>query len=364
MEGEIVYLFMYDFGAAFSDEQLSGLLKNQEDFSKYDFTKPTPEEISTFNVPAIFNLGDEVLKIGDSQHRFKVQASIYKFGGASIRIRYQVSDANYSQIVKLTFDKQINDFVQGTAAKARKKMESALSKVSKINASTINETYRFYYIDGDKNQILSKYRKVIAGLTIDEQNSETLSNQYVDSLIVNGFSYDENNVFFAGWESAVLVDKEYTHEHELLITEIANLQLLEMRLYHDKLTRQVNDSSRYLESFPKRGIARYFVDWRTRYLNKNLGMLYDSTRSMLNNVNDTVFGTGEWYLSRIYNTFVSAFKLNEWRSIIESDLEAVGKEREFVSDLIKFDYDVLLEYIIIILIVVEVIIEIVYFAKI
>ena len=364
MEGEIVYLFLYDFGAAFTEEQLSGILKNPEDFSKYDYTKPKPEEISTFNVPAIFNLNGETLAAGAVQHKFKVQASVYKFGGVSIRIRYQVADTNYGQIVKFTFDKQVNEFVQGIAAKSKKKVETALSKISKIGVSTANETYRFYYIDGDKSQILSKYKKTIAGLMIDEQDSESLSDQYVDSLIVSGFSYDNKNVFFAGWESAVLVDKEYAHEHELLITEIANLQLLEMRIYHDKLTKQVNDSSRYLEVFPKNGMARYFMDSGSRHLNKSLGMLYDSTRAMLNNVNDTVFGTGEWYLSRIYSTFVGAFRLGEWKDIIENDLEAVGKEREFVADLIKFDYDVLLEYIIIILIVVEVIIEVVYFAKI
>jgi len=44
MEGEIVYLFMYDAGVSFTDEQLAGLLKNQEDFSKYEYTKPNPRK--------------------------------------------------------------------------------------------------------------------------------------------------------------------------------------------------------------------------------------------------------------------------------------------------------------------------------
>ena len=37
MNSEIIYLFMYDSGVRFTEDQLSGLLKNPEDFSKYDF---------------------------------------------------------------------------------------------------------------------------------------------------------------------------------------------------------------------------------------------------------------------------------------------------------------------------------------
>jgi len=363
MEGEIVYLFMYDAGVSFTDEQLAGLLKNQEDFSKYEYTKPNPEEISTFNVPTIFNLKDETLTIGDVQHKFKVQTALYRFGGISIRIRHQVTDANYSQIVKFTFDKQISAFIQTVLAKSRKKVEGALSKIAKFDIGQMSETYRFYYIDGEKQQILGKYKKAIVGLMIDEPDAETLDDAYVDSLISKGFSYDNKNVFFAGWESAVLIDKEYAHEHELLIAEISNLQLLEMRIYHERLTKQIEASSKYLELFPKSGPGRYIRDSKVRELNKSLGTLYDSTRSIINNANDMVFGTGEWYLSRIYATFVSAFKLDEWKENIENDLDAIGKEREFVADLIKFDYDVLLEYIIILLIVIEIIVEVFYLLR-
>ena len=58
MNSEIVYLFMFDAGPRFTEEQLGGLLKNPEDFSKYEYTKPSPEEIPTFNMPSIFNTND------------------------------------------------------------------------------------------------------------------------------------------------------------------------------------------------------------------------------------------------------------------------------------------------------------------
>lgn len=87
MDGELVYLFIYSAGATFTDEQLKGLLKNQEDFSKYEYTKPAPEEMATFNVPSIFNLKGESLTLKDAKYAFKVQVSVYSLGSFSIRMR-------------------------------------------------------------------------------------------------------------------------------------------------------------------------------------------------------------------------------------------------------------------------------------
>ena len=45
MDGEVVYLFVYDVGAKFTEEQLKGLLKNPEDFS-YEYRSPPPRRSS------------------------------------------------------------------------------------------------------------------------------------------------------------------------------------------------------------------------------------------------------------------------------------------------------------------------------
>ncbi|MCL5117338.1 MAG: hypothetical protein M1124_00730, partial [Candidatus Marsarchaeota archaeon] len=164
---EIVFLFMYDTGSIFETEQLNGILKNQEDFSKYEYRKPGPEEIATFNIPLIFNLRDEIIYIDNIKYLFKVQVSLYGFGAFSIRIRHTFS-GTYEQLARLTFSKRVNEFVNTAAARAKRRVLAALGKISQIKESSLSERYRFYYIDADKNSVLRDSKKLIAGLLIDE----------------------------------------------------------------------------------------------------------------------------------------------------------------------------------------------------
>ena len=359
MNSEIVYLYMYDAGTTFTEEQLNGLLKNPEDFSKYEFSKPKPEEIATFDIPSIFNLKDETLALDNNVvHKFRVQVSLYQFGGYSIRLRHSLSDGTYDNISKLTFDSRINDFLKTTVAKTKKKVESSLAKIASLNVNQRTESYRFYYIEGDKAQILKKYSKIIVGLMIDEPNTEAMDEEYVKSVLNKNIAYDNTNIFFVGWEGAVMIDNQYVHEHELLIAEIANLQFLEMRIQHNVLIDRLNAANKVLSARDKRKFPTNFGNSDIKALNSMLGRAYDSTRNMLNNVNDTVFSLGEWYLARVYSVFSNEFKLDTWKELLERDLEAVDDEREYVYDLVSVRHEDFLEYIIIILIVIEVLVEV------
>ena len=361
MNSEIIYLFMYDSGVRFTEDQLSGLLKNPEDFSKYEFSKPEPEEIATFNIPSIFNLKEETEKIGNTEYHFKVQVAIYPFGGFSIRVRYPIANWNNDTISKMTFNKEINDIINAVVSKTKKKVSSALSKKKEININQISETYKFYYLEGDKSNILLKSKKLISGLLIDEVHADTLESEYIDYILGKNISYNSSNVLFVGWEGAVMIDKENSYEHELLIAEISNLQLLEMRIYHQMLTVKLESSSSVLNSLDS-GIMR-MKNSEMAKMNRSLGSIYDNTRTVINNVNDTVFGLGEWYLSRVYSLFSNVFKLDVLKSSIEKDLEAIDNERKYISDIEAFWHEAFLERIVIVLIIVEIILEIFYLIK-
>ena len=360
MNSEIVYLFMFDAGPRFTEEQLGGLLKNPEDFSKYEYTKPSPEEIPTFNMPSIFNMNDETITVEDLQYKLKVQVALYKFGGFSIRVRFPITEGSYSLLHKMTFDQKVNDSIKSLVLKNRKKVESALSKIKELFPSQLKETYRFYYIEGKKEQILGKYKKLIAGLLIDEEDAEALEEGYIDYVLSKNISYDATNVIYVGWESVVMIDKEYVHEQELLLAEIANLQLLELRIYHALLADRLDSATKALNAINKNGVFS-MRSLGIHELNVSLGSIYDDTRNILNNINDTAFGYGEWYLSRVYSLFSGAFRLDAMKGSVEADLEAIDKERKFVSDIEAARHESFLEIVIIALIAIEIVINLFIF---
>ncbi|MGC8670133.1 MAG: hypothetical protein ACP5TL_03215 [Candidatus Micrarchaeia archaeon] len=353
---EIINIFMYDSGARLNGEQLKGLLKNQEEFSKYEYVHPSPEEIAIFSVPSIFNLHDIYYGTGSDQLKFKVQVAIYDTGVFSIRFRYQFN-GEISFLQKITFDNGIKEFLNNAVAKERSKIEKALSKIAKIYASEQSEAYRFYFINADRRKLSSKDIKLIAGLLIDEQNSDVISDQYVGEVTKRNIVYNDDDIMYVGWESAVMVDPTSAYEQELIITEIANAQLLEMRIYDASMTKII--------SAAEKTIPETLAIWKRgnlKKLNVQLGSFYGKTLDMLNIVNDTIVGFGEWYLSRLYGLYDEVFKLSYWRASLESKLEIINNRRTFIADVLRSQWDEILEWIVILLIVIEVVIEALFLA--
>ncbi len=360
MNGEIIYLFVYNTGAKFTDEQLRGLLKNPENFSKYEYARPKPEEIASFNMPSIFNLKGDTYTDQEVLLKFKVQVAIYNNGSFSLRFRCQILNSDLSRISEITFDKKINDFLRDASAKERAKVEKALSKITLIRPSEFTETYRIYYIEGDKQKIVEKNKKLIAGLLIDESNSQSLSDEYMQEVLSRNMSYSSSDVVFIGWESAVMIDKSKAYEHELLVGEISNVQLLQMRISHSETSSKISETEDRMITIlaEKKGPGKTLKE-----LDLQLGQFYDETRDKVNYVDDTISGFGEWYILKLYNLYDDVFKITKWKQSVEDDLDIIDKRWEFVTEMMRNRRSDLLELIVIALIVIEVILEVIFLLK-
>jgi len=362
MDGEVVYLFVYDVGAKFTEEQLKGLLKNPEDFSKYEYKKPTPEEIVSISIPFIFNLREETFESKKEALKFKVQCAIYATGSYSIRVRHHFSDADADFLKRLAFDPSIWEFVLKAQQKAKAKVEESLSKISPLTPSRQNEIYNFYYIEGEKDDVVKKHQALITGMLIDEPNPEALEASYAAEVLKRKLSYTTSEVTYVGWESAVRIDRTKSYEYEVLLAEIANVQLLELRINHDSISKKIAATDVMMtQLFKPRRFSRG-VDLRK--INLMLGELYDSTKDTITAVNDTIYGFGDWYLVKLYGQFNDVFQLDEWRAYLDGDLQTVEQRRVFVSEIIGSNQARFLELIVILLILIEVLLEVLYLLRI
>ena len=362
MNGEVVYLFVYDVGAKFNEDQLKGLLKDPEDFSKYEYTRPTPEEIISISIPFIFNLKEETFENKKEVLKFKVQCAIYKTGSYSIRVRHHFTEANAEFLNRLAFDPSIWEFVLKSEQKAKAKVEASLSKISPIHPSNQNEIYNFYYLEGEKDEVVKKNQNLITGMLIDEHNPDSLEASYATEVMKRKISYTTSDVTYVGWESAVRIDTSTSYEYEIILAEIANVQLLELRIHHDAISRKIADTDLFMtQLFNPRRFSRG-VDLRK--LNLTLGELYDSTKDTITAVNDTIYGFGDWYLIKLYGLFNDVFQIDEWRAYLDNDLQTVEQRRDFVGEIINSNRASTLEWIVILLIVIEVLLEVLYLFKI
>ena len=139
----------------------------------------------------------------------------------------------------------------------------------------------------------------------------------------------------------------------MLIAEIANVQLLETRNFHENAARKMRETDEIV-NVTSASFLR--IGGRFRKANVALGEFYDDTQDMISRVNNTVVSFGEWYLSKLYSLFEGVFKLDSWKGLIEKDLEAIEKRRDFLSEVMRWRTEQAMEIIIILLTLIDLII--------
>ena len=361
MRGEVVFMSIYDIGNTLEREKIKNIFSNAEDFSVYEHDKAIPEEIAHFNIPAIFNLKEQEIKIKDSVYKFKAQVAIYDVGAFSIRVRVPFEHTDASFLSKITFDGEYKEVIKSVSSAAHNKVEKALSKLVPGIQKEVLETYRFYFIDGDQSSFFKPNRRLIAGLLLEDKHYSSLNEDYVDSTLHRSLSYYNDDIIVVDWDAAFMMDKNGKYEHELLVCEIANVQFAALRAYQEKISNIIRDASNKFSKLARLGFLRILRAKQDLIkLNDELGKFYDQTKDTINNVNNIIFGFGEWYLARLYAMLSDSFRLKDAYSALYDNLEVVEKIRSFIQDRIEDETSSSLEWIVIILIVIEVAVEVVF----
>ncbi|MCL4399461.1 hypothetical protein M1293_03090 [Candidatus Parvarchaeota archaeon] len=360
MDGEIVFLFISDVANRLESSRVKGIFKDAEDFFSYEHDKAVPEEIASFNIPAIFNLKETEVNYNQAAIKVKPQVAIYDVGAVSVRLRIPLLNVDPSFLSAITFDAAINDALKSLAVSVRNKVEKAISKFAHVSHKNMEENYRIYYLEGDASTLYKSNKKLIAGILLGDKNYQSLSDSYLQSTIHRNLSYYKTDIAIVDWDGTFMISKSRNYEHELLTIEVANVQLMELRVYHDEINRMVKEINKRFSSFTRRSnIFRIFGAKRQLIkLGFDIGSFYDETGDMLNSINNIVFGFGEWYIARLYSMLSDSFRLKDWYSSLKEDMYVLERIRGFVRDMINEETSSTLEIIIIALIVLELVIEV------
>ncbi len=362
MEGEVIKLYIYDTGVSLPRELIRSMYKNQEDFSKIEYNTPTPEEIPQFTLPTVFNLRSTEQTVANTKLNVRIQVAIYEIGTVSIRIIFPLEHATEEMLAELAFSDKIESFSKQLAEKTKARVEAEIRKQIEVKEEQLMEMYNFYFINDTKDQAM-KNKSLIAGLLVNEPDASKMDSNYISDVLSKSISYYNDDVFFVGWEGAVLVDLLKSIDYELLMAEIANIQLLKLRIYKQMTSSMLLATSKSVEELDRQGFFTRIFSNKAIAMHTRLSLFSDNLNEMLNRIDNTVFGLGEWYLSRIYALFSSVFRLDELRKTVEQDAAKISARSSIINGKIAEKRNDELELIVILLIVLEVILETAYLVK-
>jgi len=177
-----------------------------------------------------------------------------------------------------------------------------------------------------------------------------LSSQEIEDALAHPVSYGSGDVCLVDWLAAFLMGDDTEDERRLL--ELATVELLELRLLDSQLERQIEEAYDVLAS--PRGLLGAFTVQR-RELEHVARMQADD--ALLHEGIDNALKTfGDDYLARLYRTSAERFHFEDWDLAIQRKLGVLRTVYQSMADLTAHRRSELLEWIIIVLIAVEILI--------
>ncbi len=285
-----------------------------------------------------------------------VDLVLYDFGAASVAYHYNVpgglDDVRAASVALRRSDMLRND--------ARQRVEALLQSVGaaaqKPRVADYTEDYTIVglreplgeetaqaFCDTHVERIAQILRPDAAGLSAEEVRAAT------DIRI----SFGPRDVTLVDWDAAFVVDPD--PEDVRAVLEFANVQLLEMRWLDLQLDHAIERSYHLLA--PARGWRRFIARGVTGDVRRVAELQLESA-VLLERVTNALKVFGEEYLARIYRLAAKRFQLDELDRSISQKLATIESIYQKLSDRAAAIRMEMLEWVVIILIALEIVLGI------
>ncbi|NUO08487.1 MAG: hypothetical protein HUU08_07390 [Candidatus Brocadia sp.] len=186
-----------------------------------------------------------------------------------------------------------------------------------------DEEYSVYCVSdyhGDPEDIISEYKESIAGLLKTERIP--LDEEEINATLKFNLKYSKDDITIVEWDGAFVFDPRGEFASNIELFEIANLQLLKLRILEHELEERLEKAARllqkdtlkkkpWLNSRKIRHSLREIIRIRTESIQE-----FAATERHINLI-------GDWYSARLFGLMAKKFHLEAWKANINKTLDAL-----------------------------------------
>ena len=325
----MVYCRLTDVGRSINLKKAKNLIPNIKD-KKIIKTKDTPSYVD-FPDPLVLEVTLLVSSEFKTIENIILYIKLYADGVISLVARVIFYDLSFNELHTLKRIKfktsegefQINDLLKYHHNKVLTQIKECVEEEGYIFGDSEHEKYTLYCItDNIENpqEFIHKERDYISALLMGEKPELNLSQYQINQTLTQTFSFLNNDLILFDYDRGLIIDPNCDYEDVLLVVEIANYQLLELRALDKLLDRRLD--------IAERDIRNIYFKSRTLFgrLKKKLGRLirlqYDLL-FLLENIENVSKLIGDYYLAQIYSHLSDLFHLKQWSDSIRHRLETL-----------------------------------------
>lgn len=283
--------------------------------------------------------------------RFKIigDVTIREVGGQRIAFDLKIfEDSNLVIEAQITFDLRDASSISDLSHLKDLLFEECKSLAQEFSPSAFYEDYIFFCVkdyDGTVDSYLSEHGEIIAAMLKDE--SIKLAQREIDATLATNIRYGRQDLAIVDWDGAFLMDASGEFKESIAVLEMANIQLLNFRILDRKLAEKINLFKRH------RDPVDFGSFFRISPFMKNVIQIRSQSVLEFETTESTLKLYGDWYSGKLYDLASKKFHLNTWRAQVNAKLQVLGDLYEMVENVMTERFNLILEFLIVVLIVLE-----------
>ena len=360
-------VFAYDIGMAIDLARARALLDRalepsiQKEGERH--TRRAPKYFEFRPAPVRVTRSIEPLKLATCQTLPVADCTLYDFG--AITVTYMVrADGPLEGLLGLSEDLYESRVLLDAS---RRLVETVLAEVrSAVNRPALAPPvedyaiYRLRLVDGAGVPVGGPIRPVLerhAGTLakVLRADRQELSEQEVRDAMSCQLSYTPEDAAIIDWNAAILFLEESEDVRSVL--EFANVELLEMRQLDDQLDVAMEHSYQALTRPARRGVIGRLMPGASGAELRRVAELQMDSSLLFENVSNALKLLGDQYLARVYRLAAGRLHLPDWDASILRKLSVLESIYEKLADRQGADRMELLEWIVIVLIALEIVLN-------
>ncbi len=291
-------------------------------------TKDTPSYVD-FPIPLLIevthNISSELIE------DISLHIKLYSDGVISLIARLGFRDLPFKELHTLRRIKfktahgefRISNLLKYHYNEVFKQIRSCISEEGFIFGESEHEKYTIYCLTDvieNPKEFIESEKSYISALFMGEKPELNLSIDHINKRLRKPFSFLRNDIIILDFDRGLIIDPNYDYEDILLVVEIANYQLLELRALDKLLDRRLTIAEEDIRKmyFKSRSVFRRFKRKVGRLIRLRYDLLF-----LLENIENVSKLIGDYYLADIYTFLGEIFQLKQWSESIRHRLETL-----------------------------------------
>ncbi len=326
---EVVFMELYDVSRSIDLSSTRRLFPTSREL-QFDKKRDSPESLDLPH-PQIIQLDHLAFAAGHPLQTLELDAKLYEEGVVSIICRlvlrspleelHAVRDTRYQlgELGELT----VRELVRRRFDEICGRLETVAKLERRIGEEFEHESYAaFCLIEpiDEPRSYLREHAHYLSTFLLGERPETLLHESQVESTLRSAYSFKQSDTLILDLDRCFIIDPDRDYEDILLVIELANYQLLELRTLDRLLDRwldQAEDDIRRVYMMRSR---------KVRALSRKIGSLLPlrlDALFILENLENTSKIIGDYYLGQIYTHLCGLINTKEWELSVRRRIETL-----------------------------------------